>query len=134
MKTARMPRPQASACQPVEPTDWPSSSARTESTKTETGWCSAKPRSQVGIDATGTNALLAKVSGKSQMNPADCAASTLCTSNPMTAEIHEKAKLTSRIRPTAASHASGEPDGRKPTIRPTSSITITTNKLRTTSP
>lgn len=68
-----------------------------------TGWCSAKVRSQVGILAVGTNALLAKVNGKSQMKPADCAASTLFTNNPIVAEIQEKAKLVSKSSPTDAS-------------------------------
>ncbi len=79
---------------------------------------------------TCTKALLAKVSGKSQMNPADCAASTLWTSRPIVAEIHEKAKLTSRIMPKAASQPNGLPCGWKPTSSPTTSITITTTKLR----
>ncbi len=53
--------------------------------------------------STGTNALLAKVNGKSQMKPADCAASTLFTDNPIVAEIQENAKLVSKRSPTAAS-------------------------------
>jgi len=67
-----------------------------------TGWCSAKVRSQFGMLCVGTNALLAKVNGKSQMKPADCAASTLFTDKPIVAEIHEKAKLVSKSSPTAA--------------------------------
>ena len=47
-----------------------------------TGWRSAKPRSQVGRLAVETKALLAKVSGKSQMKPADCAASTTVDEQP----------------------------------------------------
>src|SRR5260370_38179066 len=78
----------------------------------------------------GTNALLAKVKGKSQMKPADCAASTLLTANPITAEIHEKAKLVSRSSPAAASQDTNGPCGRKPTSRPTVHITATTNVLR----
>src|SRR5579863_9229623 len=108
MNTTRIAAHQTTDCQPSAPTGWPSSSARTASTKTDTGWWLANPCSQSGILSTGTNALLAKVSGKSQMNPADCAASTLWTSSPMVAEIHEKAKLTSRISAMAATHANGE--------------------------
>ena len=78
------------------------SSPRTALMIRVTGWCSAKARSQLGILAVGTNALLAKVNGKSQMKPADCAASTLLTNNPMVADIHEKAKLVSKSIPAAA--------------------------------
>ena len=67
-----------------------------------TGWCSAKARNQVGILSVGTNALLAKVNGKSQTKPADCAASTVLTDKPTVAEIQEKAKLVSNSSPTAA--------------------------------
>src|SRR2546422_2604719 len=79
----------------------------------------------------GTNALLAKVNGKSQMKPADCAASTLLTTNPIVADTHEKAKLVSRSIPPAATQDRAEPCGRKPTSRPTDHITATTNVLRT---
>src|SRR2546430_778743 len=67
---------------------------RKASARTETGLCWAKPRNQLGIVATGTKALDANVSGKSQMKPPDWAASTLRTSKPIKAEIQEKAKLT----------------------------------------
>src|SRR5205085_5273438 len=73
----------------------------------------------------------AKVNGKSQMKPADCAASTLLTASPIVAEIHEKAKLVSRSSPAAANKKKTLPSGRKPTSRPTVHITITTNVLRT---
>src|ERR671924_2118849 len=67
--------------------------------RTVTGLCSAKARSQLGIVLTGTKALEAKVSGKSQIKPADCAASTLRTASPTKADTHEKAKLNAiRIR------------------------------------
>jgi hypothetical protein len=69
----------ASACQIVEASGWFNKSPRTALTINETGWCSAKARSQSGILRVGTNALLAKVSGKSQMKPADWAASTVRT-------------------------------------------------------
>lgn len=78
-------------------------SPRVASTICVIGWCSAKARSHGGMLCTGTNALLAKVNGKSQMKPADCAASTLLTDKPTVAEIHEKAKLVSKSSPTAAS-------------------------------
>src|SRR5437016_14212435 len=81
--------------------------------------------------SVGTNALLAKVNGKSQMKPADCAASTLFTNNPIVAEIHEKAKLVSKSSPTAATQERTLPSGRKPTSRPTIHITNTTKVLRT---
>ena len=77
-------------------------SPRVASTICVIGWCSAKARSHGGMLCTGTNALLAKVSGKSQMKPADCAASTLLTDKPTVAEIQEKAKLVSKSSPTAA--------------------------------
>src|SRR5215471_20542794 len=79
----------------------------------------------------GTNALLAKVNGKSQMKPADCAASTLLTASAIVAEIHEKEKLVSKSIPTAATQDRISPCGRKPTSRPTVHITATTNVLRT---
>src|SRR6266702_2184147 len=102
MKTTRMPTHHATACPIVATSGWLSSSPRTALTISETGWCSAKARSQLGILCVGTNALLAKVNGKSQMKPPDCAASTLLTINPIVAEIHEKAKLVSRRIAAAA--------------------------------
>ena len=99
----RMPTHQAMACKMVEASGWLRSRPRTALTMMVTGWCSAKVRSQAGMLAVGTKALLAKVKGKSQMKPADCAASTLLTDRPMVAEIHEKAKLVSKSRPIAAS-------------------------------
>src|SRR5215813_13491127 len=101
-----MPTHQARASQPSEVTDSPRIQPRTALTMTETGWCSAKARSQSGIEAVGTNALLAKVSGKSQMKPPDWAASGLRTSKAIAAPIHEKAKLTSNSNPPAASQPS----------------------------
>ena len=41
--------------------------------------------------SVGTNAEETKVSGNIQMKPADCAASTLLTDIPISAEIHENA-------------------------------------------
>src|SRR6266550_9291456 len=67
---------------------------RRASARTEIGLWRANVCSQMGIVATGTKALEAKVRGKGQMNPPDCAASTLRTRRPMKAEIQEKAKLT----------------------------------------
>src|SRR5579859_504589 len=93
MKTIRIPTHQATACKMVGPSGALVSSPRTALTINETGWCVAKTLSQSGILCGGTKALLAKVNGKSQMKPADCAASTVRTSNPIVAEIHEKAKL-----------------------------------------
>src|SRR5579884_763812 len=105
MKTMRMPRHQAIACQMVEASGWLSKRPRTALTIRETGWWSAKARNQVGMFCVGTKALLANVSGKSQMKPADCAASTLRATRPMAAEIQEKAKLVSRSSAVAAIHA-----------------------------
>ena len=102
MKTMRMPTHQAIAIQIVEASGWFRISPRVALTICVTGWCSAKVRSQVGMLAVGTNALLAKVNGKSQMKPADCAASTVFTDNPIVAEIQENAKLVSKSSPTAA--------------------------------
>src|SRR5690348_15939382 len=102
MTTISMPTHQAIAIQIVLGSGWLRISPRVASTICVTGWCSAKVRSQVGMLSTGTNALLANVKGKSQMNPADCAASTLLTDKPMVAEIQEKAKLVSKSNPTAA--------------------------------
>ncbi len=78
----------------------------------------------------GTKALLAKVKGKSQIKPADCAASTVLTNRPMVADIHEKAKLVSRSKPAAANQEMTLPCGRKPTNKPTDHITMITNALR----
>ena len=103
MKTMRMPTHQAIAIQIVEAFGWLRMSPRVASTICVTGWCSANTRSHGGMLSTGTNALLAKVNGKSQMKPADCAASTLFTINPIVAEIQENAKLVSKRSPTAAS-------------------------------
>src|SRR5579884_419737 len=127
----RMPTHHASACQMVEASGLLRSRPRTALTISETGWCSAKARSQFGILEVGTKALLAKVSGKSQMKPADCAASTLLTSRAINAEIHEKAKLVSMRIPAAANQERTLPCGRKPTSRPTVHITMTMNVLRT---
>src|SRR6516225_3966981 len=91
MKTTRMPTHQAIAIQIVEASGWLRMSPRVALTIWVTGWCSAKVRSQVGMLCVGTNALLAKVNGKSQTKPADCAASTLLTDNPIVAEIQVKA-------------------------------------------
>src|SRR5437764_15121136 len=102
MKTMRMPTHQAIAIKIVEASGLLRISPRVASTICVTGWCSAKARSHGGMLSTGTNALLAKVNGKSQMKPADCAASTLFTINPIVAEIQENAKLVSKSSPTAA--------------------------------
>ena len=98
----RMPTHQAIAIQIVLGSGWLRISPRVASTICVTGWCSANTRSAGGKVSTGTNALLAKVNGKSQMKPADCAASTLLTDNQIVAEIQEKAKLVSKSSPTAA--------------------------------
>src|SRR5487761_947535 len=79
---------------------------------------------------TGTKALEAKVSGKSQIKPADWAASTLRTARPIKADTHEKAKL-NPIRIRIASRKSPTPPlGRKPTANPIASITPKLNRLR----
>jgi hypothetical protein len=95
MKTTRILTYQMSDCQIAGISGWLSRSPRTALTTSETGWCSAKARNQLGMLCVGTNALLAKVNGKSQIKPADWAASTLLTTNPIVAEIQENAKLVS---------------------------------------
>src|SRR5713101_2170616 len=87
---------------------------RSESERTEIGLCHPKVRNHPGMHATGTNALEAKVRGKSQMNPPDCAASTLRTSRPINAEIQEKAKLTPSSSKIPSRNSNGVPPGRKP--------------------
>ncbi len=57
----------------------------------------------------GANALLAKVSGKNQIKPADCTASTLRTRSPTVAPIQEKAKLKIKSRPIAATQPVAPP-------------------------
>src|SRR6266566_5305185 len=52
----------------------------------------AKACSHPGIRSTGTKAALANVSGNSQMNPPDCAASTDFTDSPMKMPIQLKAE------------------------------------------
>ena len=96
MKTMSMPTHHAIAIQIVCGSGWLRISPRVALTICVTGWCSAKACSHGGMLSTGTNALLAKVKGKSQMKPADCAASTLFTDKPIVAEIQEKAKLVSK--------------------------------------
>src|SRR2546427_11868637 len=66
---------------------------RSASARTEIGLWRAKGCNQPGIVATGSEALEAKGSGKRQMNPPDCAASTLRASRPINAQIHEKVKV-----------------------------------------
>ena len=56
-----------------------------------TGLTSAKARTTPGIEEVGTKAEDANVSGKTQMNPADCAVSGSRTVRPMYALTHEKA-------------------------------------------
>ena len=92
--------------------------------------CRAKVCSQLGIVDTGTNALDANVRGKSQINPPDCAASTLRTNSPIKAEIQEKAKLTPSRTRMPSRNSSGVPPGRKPTRNPTASMMATVNRLR----
>ena len=65
------------------------------------------------------------------MKPADCAASTLLTTSPTVAEIHEKAKLVSSKSPAAATQERTLPCGWKPTSSPTIHMTNTTKVLRT---
>src|SRR5207249_4692952 len=103
---------------------------RNASDSTVTGLCSAKGRSQLGIVETGTNALDAKVSGNIQMNPPDCAASTLRTASPMKAEIHEKAKLIPIRTRIPSMNSKIVPCGRNPTRKPTISMMATVNPLR----
>lgn len=74
------------------------------------------------------------MSGKSHTKPADCTASTLRTSSPIVAEIHDREKEMSSSSPAAPSQRRGLPCGRKPTSSPTPSITRTVNMLRPRSP
>src|SRR4051812_40402028 len=73
------------------PDGTPSHSSRTALTVSVTGLTSAKACSQSGIESTGTKADDAKVSGNSQMKPADWATSALGTESPISAAIHENA-------------------------------------------
>jgi hypothetical protein len=65
-------------------------SARAASTARVTGLTSANHCTAPGIEEVGTNADEAKVSGKTQMNPTDWAASGSRTVSPTKALIHEK--------------------------------------------
>src|SRR2546426_7552292 len=103
---------------------------RSASDRTVTGLCSAKGRSQLGIVETGTNALEANVRGNIQMNPPDCAASTLRTASPMKAEIQEKAKLIPMRTRIPSMNSKTVPCGRNPTRKPTISMMATVNPLR----
>src|SRR5206468_8637973 len=67
---------------PVLPHSW-----RRDSTTELIGFQSATGCSQLGSVAVGMNALDRNVIGNSQMNPADCATSTLRTVSPMSAAI-----------------------------------------------
>src|SRR5258708_16312432 len=134
-KTSKIPRIQA--------TDWISAQRvsavvsagftwkrpRSASARTEIGLWRAKVCNQPGIVATGTNALEAKVRGKSQMNPPDCAASTLRTNSPTNAEIQEEAKLTPNKRKIPSANSYNGPPGRKPTRNPTVSMMTTVKRL-----
>ena len=64
-------------------------SARTALTTRVTGLTSANACTTPGIEAVGTNAEEAKVSGKTQMKPADWAVSGFLTASPTNALIHE---------------------------------------------
>ena len=89
MKTTRMPTHQASACPIVAISGWLSSSPRTALTISETGWCSAKTRSQSGIVFVGTKADDAKTSGARTGNAAAWADSGSRTQSPTVAKTHE---------------------------------------------
>ena len=72
------------------------------------GWLLAKPRSQDGIDCTGTNADDAKVNGKSSGKAMSCAASAFGAIMPTTENPHDRAYAKSSKTPTAPTKAKGD--------------------------
>src|SRR6266487_3040807 len=89
-----MPAHQASAWITSVPEDppvacAPSVRSRTAVMTAETGWCSAKPCSQVGMELTGTNADDAKTSGASTGNAAACDVSGSPTARPTRANTQD---------------------------------------------
>ena len=82
---------QSSASQTSFPAGIPRNSARTALTMYVNGLCSAIGWSQLGIEATGTNAEETNVSGKRIVNPYAFAASGEDAVSPMNANTHEKA-------------------------------------------
>src|SRR3954468_3251017 len=70
----------------------PTVNARTASTVTLTGSCSAKVWSQPGIVSSGTNALDAKINGASTGNDAACAVSGSPVTRPTSANTHVSEK------------------------------------------
>src|SRR6185295_6985196 len=94
-----------------------------------TGFHAAIPCNHPAIVLIGTKALDRNVSGKSQMNPALCATSTLRTDNPIVAETQDiaYANRNSSAKPATASRNPSRI--RQPTSRPHSDITTTTSAL-----
>src|SRR5829696_6057634 len=111
----------------------PRVSARRALTVTVTGLTRANDCSQPGMLSTGTKAEEANTSGNTQTNPAAWADSTSRTDRPMKAEIQEKASPNARARATAPTAGTKPAWKRNPTRVPTSSISRTTNRLRTVS-
>src|SRR5690349_12438495 len=85
----------------------PSVSARTASTVTLTGWCSANVCSHPGIEPIGTNALDANTSGAMIGNDAACAVSGSPVVNPTIANTHvsENANASSTPMPAIVATA-----------------------------
>src|SRR5918911_485632 len=104
MNTASSPPIQAAAA-PSEAGPPVSAYERAASAVSVTGLAFANASSQPGMVATGTNPELAKTSGKTTTNPADCAASAPRTVSATKAKIQLSAKpkpATMAIEATAA--------------------------------
>ena len=89
-KTTAIPTDQATASQTSLPTGMPRKSPRTALTMIVNGLFSATGCSQLGIDATGTNADETNVSGKRIVNPYAFAASGEDAARPTKANTQEK--------------------------------------------
>src|SRR4029453_10854557 len=110
-----------------------SSSPRRASAVTLIGLTRTKGCSQPGMVEATTNALLAKVSGNIQMNPADWAVSGLRTDSPIRAATHDRAMPKAMINTNPARAARGLVVIRKPSTMPTVRITSTVAVRRTVS-
>ena len=75
------------------------------------------------MPSVGTNALLAKVSGKINTKLIHCTASGLLATIPIIADSHEKAKVNNSKVLAIPSHSTKLAVGRKPTNSPTPIIT-----------
>src|SRR5918911_4521734 len=121
MNTASSPPIQAAAA-PSEAGPPVSAYERAASAVSVTGLTFANASSQPGIVATGTKTELAKTSGKTTTNPADCAASAPRTVSATKAKIQLSAKPKPATTASAASAPDTPPWKRKPTRYPTTTI------------